>query len=248
MGMNAVDAYKAAWKLYKANFKTYALSGLAVLLLTLVVTVPIAAVFVILFLIAMPAAAMNALLPPLIIGAYFIVMLLAVLAGGVFKGSLFGISYDLVQEEKIEWSRVFHWIKSRWHTFAGITLVQFLIALIITLPFMVAGFLLAGATKVPLLTPIITIIGMPIIILLVNILELAFAKTVAEFTGTLDSVGGAWRTFLASPVQFIILLVIGVLIGLLGVIPFVSHILVDPLNDTAFVLFYMAEKKPKRKK
>ena len=248
MGVNAVEAYKNAWGLYRKNLKTYLISAFVLMVVSFVIIVPLVLLHLVLVFTAVPASQMNPLMPPLIIAADVLVLLLAVLLSGIFKGAYFGICYDIIQEEKIGWKRLFHWAKVRWQTFCGITVIQLIAVLLVMVPFVIFGMLLANSLNNPFAALAVTIVSVPFLLFISSIIEFSFPKTVAEFTGTVESVSGAFGILKADPVQFVILLALTLLMSIIGIIPFAGQLIVTPLQDTAFSLFYLAGKKPKRKR
>ncbi len=248
MAANAFESYQKAWELYKANWKLYALAGFLVLVLSLVVAIPFSAFHILVLLWVLPSTAMNPLIPPLVIAADIVLLLVTVFVSGTLKGALFGVCYDVVQGEKISARRLFHWARVRWQTYVGITLIQLIAVFIVLAPFMIAAVFIAGATGIHLLAVPVILLSIPFILLVAGVTELAFPKTAAEFTGTVESLSGAVRLVLANPAQFILLAVVMIVLTCIGIIPLVGSLVITPLNSTAFTIFYMAEKKPKRKR
>jgi hypothetical protein len=53
----------------------------------------------------------NPSLVPFVLIIDFAILSCAVLAAGIFRGGFVGVCYDIVQGEKVDWKRLFHWVK-----------------------------------------------------------------------------------------------------------------------------------------
>jgi len=246
MAMGAVEAYKKAWALYRENLGAYIVGAAVLMVLAFAVALPVAVIHVLLLLSASSAG--NPSLVPLVLVADFALILCAVLVSGVFRGAYVGVCYDVVQGEKVDWRRLLHWAKVRWQTFAGIILAQVVVVLLVMLPFIAVGLVAGMALSMPLLVLPFVLLGIPFVVLASGAMQLAIPKAVAEFAGAKDSLSGAFSLVRANLAQFVLLMAIGFVLSILAIIPLVAQLVLMPLTDTAFVLFYLSDKKPKKKR
>lgn len=251
---NAIESYKEAWGIYKANLKPFLLNGLVLFIITLLLLPLTLAASVAPRLAGLPAATISGDSFLLLALSTAVQLLLGVIIG-VFTRAFYGVCDDVSEEKKVEWHALLGHVKRRWQTLAGISILQTCSATLLAILFMVLPFVflpkLIDPTLFLLLQLALFIIAIPLIILVAVLFEPAYPIAFVEYRGTFSAVGEGFGLVRRNLAQFVLFIIISVPIGLLGVIPPLQPLLTVPLTSTALLLFYRKDRegaKPRRKK
>jgi len=245
--MDVIGIYKDAWSLYKKNLSRFVIAIIMTLVLAFVPVLLFGGIGAGLIFVGITSFAADAMVMWALFGLAILFFLFGIVLASAIQGGFTGFCYDIVQGKKADWHAVVDWTKKLWVKFGLLSLLILVLSVLIMAPGIIGGVYIN-----PFVSTAWNILLLPVFFAIEILSGLAVVRIVVGYEGPVESFVGAIKTALDNLVPFLVfLLVYGVLvlpslIPVLGVI--FAILLLSPVVSTAYVLFYLATKKPVSRK